>query len=131
MLKKRLAAILVLAVFAGFLSCNQEPKEIQVAHILIMYQGSTRAPESVTRTKEEARAFAEELLQRIKEGADFQELAKEYSDGPSSVNGGVLNPFGRGKMMPAFEEAAFALKKGKVSGIVETDFGFHIIKRLR
>ncbi len=124
-------SLLLFAVMVLFVNCDQEPKEIQAAHILIMYEGSMRAPENITRTKEEARAFAEELLQRIKEGADFQELAKEFSDGPSSVNGGVLSPFGRGKMMPAFEEAAFALDKGEVSGIVETDFGFHIIKRLR
>ena len=124
-------SLFLFAVMVLFVSCDQEPKEIQAAHILIMYEGSMRAPENITRTKEEARVFAEELLQRVKDGADFQELAKEFSDGPSSVNGGVLSPFGRGKMMPAFEEAAFALDKGEVSGIVETDFGFHIIKRLR
>lgn len=129
---KRIAVMLFLvALMMGIWHCDQEPKEIQAAHILIMYEGAARAPEDLRRSKEKARQIAEELLQRVKAGEDFQELAREYSDGPSSVNGGVLNPFGRGKMMPAFEEAAFALDKGEVSGIVETDYGFHTIKRLR
>ncbi len=122
----------VLAFSAALLlNCQQQPKEITAAHILIMYQGSLRAPDTVTRTKEEARALAEEVLAKVKAGEDFHELAKEYSDGPTKVRGGVLSPFGRGKMAPAFEQAAFALKKGEVSDVVETAFGFHIIKRLK
>ena len=131
MVKRIAASMALVALMMGIWYCDQEPNEIQAAHILIMYEGAARAPEDLRRSKEEARQIAEELLERQKAGEDFQELAREYSDGPSSVNGGVLNPFGRGKMMPAFEEAAFALDKGEVSGIVETDYGFHIIKRLR
>ena len=130
MIRQGVGIVFLIGIFF-WLNCNQEPAEITAAHILVMYEGSMRAPESVTRSKEEAEAFAGELLQQIKDGADFQELAKKHSDGPSKVNGGVLTPFGRGKMAPAFEEAAFALKKEEVSGIVETDFGFHIIKRLK
>jgi peptidyl-prolyl cis-trans isomerase SurA len=98
-------------------------------HILVMYQGSERAPEDITRTKEEAQARAEEVLAKIEAGGDFQELAGEYSDGPTKVRGGDLGRFGRGMMHPAFEEAAFGLEVGGVSGIVETPFGFHIIQR--
>ena len=124
--------VLILCVTASFIfsACSKrEPSEITARHILIMYQGSMRAPETVTRTKEEARAFAEELLQQLKDGANFADLATKYSDGPTKVRGGLLSPFGRGVMAKSFEDAAFALKKGEISGVVETDFGFHIIKR--
>lgn len=131
---KQLFAILLLSALSLtiFISCaEKEPAEIEAAHILIMYQGSNRAPASITRSKEEARALAEDILKQIKDGADFAEMAKKYSDGPSGPRGGKLGPFGRGAMVKPFEDAAFALKKGKVSGIVETPFGFHIIKRLK
>ena len=106
------------------------PGQIRAAHILIMYKGSRRAPANITRTKEEARAEAERLLEKIRSGADFAELARLYSDGPSKTRGGDLGYFGRGQMVKEFEDAAFKLKKGEVSDVVETPFGFHIIKRL-
>jgi len=123
-------ALLAVALFL-MVSCQQEPKEITARHILIMYQGSMRAPESVTRSKEEAKALAEEVLAKAKAGEDFSELAKQYSDGPTKVRGGLLSPFSKGVMAPAFEKAAFALKKGEISGVVETAFGFHVIKRIK
>jgi parvulin-like peptidyl-prolyl isomerase len=123
-------AILAASLFLAT-GCEQgEPKEITARHILIMYHGSAQAPESVTRAKEEAKTLAEQLLQKIKEGGDFAELASQYSDCPTKIRGGLLTPFGRGKMAPAFEDAAFSLKKGEISAVVETDFGFHIIKRV-
>ncbi|MBN1542132.1 peptidylprolyl isomerase [candidate division KSB1 bacterium] len=103
--------------------------EIHAAHILIMYQGSERAPANITRTKEEAYATAVDLLQQLEEGADFAELATQYSDCPSAQKGGDLGIFGRGQMVPAFEEAAFGLQPGQVSEIIETPFGYHIILR--
>jgi peptidyl-prolyl cis-trans isomerase C len=78
--------------------------------------------------KKEARKKAEEVLKKAQAGEDFAELAKAHSQGPSGPRGGDLGSFGRGKMVPAFEEAAFSLKPGEVSGIVETRFGYHIIK---
>lgn len=74
-----------------------------------------------------AHDLAMEVLQKAKSGADFAELAKEYSDGPSASNGGDLGWFGKGQMVPAFEKAAFSTPKGGFAGPVLTQFGYHII----
>lgn len=103
--------------------------EVRASHILISYAGAQQAGEEVTRTKEEAKAEAERILAEAKaEGADFAELARQYSDGPSGPNGGDLDFFGKGQMVPAFEEAAFGMEVGDISDPVETEFGYHIIK---
>jgi parvulin-like peptidyl-prolyl isomerase len=104
------------------------PEEVGARHILISYKGAERA--EATRTKEEAKNLAEKVLKEAQaEDADFAALAKKYSDGPSGEKGGDLGTFGKGKMAPPFEKAAFGLKVGELSGVVETKFGFHIIKR--
>jgi hypothetical protein len=106
---------------------------IAARHILVMYQGSMRAPPNVTRTQAEARTRAEEVLRKAREpGADFARLAGEYSDEPrAGERGGDLGEFGRGQMVGPFETAAFALQPGQVSDIVETPFGYHVILRYR
>lgn len=101
----------------------EESQSVKASHILI----DTRDAET-EEEKEEARARAEELLEELEGGADFAELAREYSEGPSAQNGGSLPQFSRGEMVPPFEEAAFALEAGEISDVVETRFGFHIIK---
>jgi len=103
----------VLFLLAG---CGQEPKEITARHILIMYQGSMRAPETVTRSKEEAKALAEEVLAQAKAGEDFGELAKQYSDGPTKVRGGLLSPFGKGVMAPEFEQVCIEKRRDQRGG---------------
>ncbi|MFH0910602.1 MAG: peptidylprolyl isomerase [Planctomycetota bacterium] len=104
--------------------------EVSARHILVAYQGAERS--QAKRTREEARARAEEVLQKVRApGADFAALAREYSDDPAAPQGGDLGAFQRGAMAPAFEEAAFKLKVGETSDIVETPFGFHIIRRTK
>jgi parvulin-like peptidyl-prolyl isomerase len=121
--------------------------EVRVRHILVSTQPKEEADEEAAGkdakdakdkkpaekpkalTKEEARKKAQDLLDRIRKGDDFAKLAKENSDDPGSKDkGGEYDFFGRGKMVPEFDKAAFALKPGEVSDLVETQFGFHIIK---
>jgi peptidyl-prolyl cis-trans isomerase C len=72
---------------------------------------------------------AEDVLKKLGEGNSFESLAKAFSKCPSGADGGDLGEFGKGQMVAPFEQAAFALKVGEVSGLVRTQFGYHIIKR--
>lgn len=106
------------------------PQTVEASHVLIAYSGAMRADPSITRTKEEARQLATDLLAQVQAGSmTFEDAAIQFSDCPSGADGGALGQFGRGAMVPEFEDAAFALEVGEVSGVVETDFGYHIIKR--
>jgi peptidyl-prolyl cis-trans isomerase C len=102
----------------------QSPEQVRASHILVKFEhGAT--PEQ----KEAARKKAADLLTQIKGGADFATLAKANSDDPgSAAKGGDLGLFPKGAMVPPFDQAAFALKVGEVSDLVESPFGFHIIK---
>jgi peptidyl-prolyl cis-trans isomerase D len=101
------------------------PEERRASHILIKSEASATAEQ-----KKAARAKAEQLLAQLqKNPAQFAELARKNSDDPGSgANGGDLDFFGRGDMVKPFEDAAFGLKPGQLSGIVESEFGFHIIQ---
>jgi len=74
------------------------------------------------------RTLADDLLKRIKTGAQFESLAREYSTCPSKSSGGDLGWFGPGKMVPAFESAVKGLSAGSVGDVVQTQFGYHLIK---
>ena len=102
---------------------------VKASHILIAYAGSQAATPNTTRTKEEAKAKAEELLAQAKAaGADFAQLARENSEEPGAVySAGDLGFFSKGGMVKPFEEFAFNNAVGTI-GIVETAFGFHVVK---
>ena len=97
-------------------------EEVEARHILI---GTRDADEA---RKAEAKTKAEGLRKQLVEGADFAALAAANSDCPSKADGGSLGSFGRGRMVPAFEQAAFALATNAMSEVVETPFGYHIIQ---
>ncbi|MBN2184696.1 MAG: peptidylprolyl isomerase [Candidatus Krumholzibacteriota bacterium] len=100
----------------------KNPERVKASHILI----KTAADDS-EEIKAEKRKRIEDLLVRVKGGQKFADVASENSDCPSSKNGGDLGFFSRGQMVKPFEDAAFELEKGEISGIVETRFGYHII----
>ena len=102
----------------------ESPEEIRARHILIKVDAEAKEENRVAAKKK-----AEELLERVKKGENFEELAKTYSDDPGSKEqGGDLGFFGRGRMVKPFEDAAFELKEGEVSGLVESPYGYHIIR---
>jgi parvulin-like peptidyl-prolyl isomerase len=98
-----------------------EPEQVRARHILIKVDENT--------DKKKALKKIREILKEVKKGkTSFAELAKKYSEGPSAPRGGDLGFFIRGQMVRKFEEAAFALKVGEISDVVETDYGYHIIQ---
>ncbi len=101
--------------------------QVRASHILLMYDGSMRS--SATRSKDAAETQIAALKSELDGGAEFADVAREHSDCPSSSKGGDLGRFGRGMMIGAFEDTAFGLDVGATSGVVETDFGYHIIHR--
>jgi len=101
----------------------QVEEEVTASHILVK-----SSPTASEEEKAKAKGKAESLRKLLVEGGDFAELAKAESDCPSRSRGGDLGPFGRGRMDPAFEEAAFSQKVGEVGPVVESQFGYHIIK---
>ena len=84
---------------------------------------------SATRSKDEAVKLIEELKQQLDSGAEFAALARANSDCPSRAQGGDLGSFGRGQMVKAFEDTAFSMPVGALSGVIETPFGYHLIQR--
>ena len=98
--------------YKTFVADTASREQVTAAHILVA-------------TEDDAKV----IISLLQEGADFAELAKSKSTGPSGPNGGSLGKFGRGQMVPAFENAAFALEAGKISPQpVQTQFGWHVIK---
>lgn len=102
-------------------SLPEKPAGVKLAHILI-----STVPGQATR--DSLRSYADLVRQKALAGEDFAILAKNYSQDPSANEGGDLGWFSRGEMVPEFEEAAFALQPGQISAVVETQFGYHVIK---
>lgn len=100
------------------------PEEVKTSHILIKLDPKKADDAKKNKAKEKLEAAKD----RIKKGEDFAKVAKEVSEGPSNKSGGDLGFVTRGQMVKPFEDAVFALKAGEVSDIVETQFGYHLIK---
>ncbi|NVN91579.1 MAG: peptidylprolyl isomerase [Desulfuromonadales bacterium] len=101
----------------------KQPETVRASHILIGVD-----PKATDEDKKKAREKIESVRRALAGGSDFAKLAKENSTCPSSQQGGDLGYFGKGQMVPAFEQVAFSLKPGEISDVVETQFGYHIIK---
>ena len=101
---------------------------VRASHILVSYQGAQGASSEITRTKEDARKEASRILNLARNNSDsFSSYALEFSDGPSKSNGGDLGFFQEGMMVKPFNDYVFSNRVGRI-GLVETDFGFHVIK---
>ncbi|MCU0684843.1 MAG: peptidyl-prolyl cis-trans isomerase [Polyangiaceae bacterium] len=107
-----------------------EPKQIRAQHLLVMHRESRNGVASVQRTRAEARARADEALRKIRAGGDVDQIVRDYSDEPGAAErSGDLGRFNRRMMVKTFSDAAFRLKVGEVSDVVESEFGFHVIRR--
>lgn len=105
------------------------PSVVTARHILVCYDGCA-VNDTFNRTQDEALALIQEIQADIQnDEMTFVQAAIDYSDCPSGQDGGMLGEFGRGAMVPAFEEAAFGLPVGGMSDVVETQFGYHLILR--
>jgi len=107
------------------------PERIGARHILITYATAAKPVPGATHNEAEARALARQIAEEAQQpGADFAALATRYTEEPGGKErGGDLGKFGRGQMVPAFEQVAFKLAVGQTSGVVESPFGFHVIRR--
>jgi peptidyl-prolyl cis-trans isomerase C len=101
----------------------KQEEAVRASHILFKVEESADAA-----TKKKVKDQAEAVLKQVRAGGDFAELAKKHSADSSAQQGGDLNFFTKGQMVPAFDQAAFSLKPGEVSDLVTTQFGYHIIK---
>ena len=102
----------------------KEKEQIKASHILFKMDKTTTEKQKKEKLAEAKKVMADSK----KAGANFEEIAKKYSDGPTKDRGGDLGTFSRGRMVKPFEDAAFAAKAGEIIGPIETQFGFHVIK---
>ena len=105
-----------------------EVVEVHVSHILVQWKGLKRTTSERSKVEADERALL--ALTELNDGVPFADVAKKYSDGPAGSRGGDLGWFQQGQMVPQFDEAAFALQAGQTSGIVESPYGYHIIRRV-
>lgn len=111
-------------------TAEKPPESVAAQHVLIAYRGAKNAPPGVKRTKAAAKTLAEEVAAKAKAGSDFSALVQEYSEDPGTKERlGSVGKFTPDKMVKPFSDAAFQLRVDEVSAPVETEFGFHVIKR--
>lgn len=109
---------------------EKPPESVAAQHVLIAYRGAKNAPPGVKRSKAAAKTLAEEVATKAKAGSDFSALVQEYSEDPGTKERlGSVGKFTPDKMVKPFSDAAFELRVDEVSAPVETEFGFHVIKR--
>ncbi|HVK70286.1 MAG TPA: peptidylprolyl isomerase [Polyangium sp.] len=107
-----------------------EPPKVTVRHILVRFKGTKNADASITRTREAACLRTMEARDKLREGADFDEMVKEYSEEPGAASrGGSVGAIERTMVVKPFADAAFDLAVNQMSDVVETEFGFHLIFR--
>jgi parvulin-like peptidyl-prolyl isomerase len=109
--------------YQAFHHLFEHPEKVRASHILIRVP-----PSSSDQTDSDAWTKIKQILQKLKEGADFEEMAKTYSDCPSGPKGGDLGYAAKEAWVPEFSKAAFALETGRISEIIKTGYGYHIIK---
>ena len=142
MLAILLAAPLLAAGTTPPPEAGKEPDHITIQHVLVGFKGSVPG-KNITRTQDEAKKLAEDILARAKKGEDFEGLVKQYTDDAapgiySMSNNGVTpaaGEYARGRMVPAFGDAGFPLKVGEIGmasyDAVKSPYGWHIVKRLK
>lgn len=116
--------------FGFHLILRESLREVHCAHLMVAWKGAEKAGAEVTRTKEEARARAEEARAAVTGGKDWAVAVRTWSDTPLKEDAGDLGWFGPGQLAPQLDKAAFDLDLGAVSEIIESPRGFHILKRL-
>jgi peptidyl-prolyl cis-trans isomerase C len=121
--KVKVTSAEVHAAYEANLDRYTQPAEVRARHVLVKV-----APDASPEQRAEARRRIDTVLAEAKAGADFSALARRSSEDETASAGGELGWFARGRMVPAFEAAAFALKPGQLSGVVETPFGYHVIQ---
>jgi len=115
----------------GFVVLRRCPIERAASrHILIRYKGAKNAGPEITRSKAEAHKLAAELQRKVTTGGDFAELARSSSEDSSAERGGDIGAQPRGRLSAAYEAALFKLRVGEISGVVESEHGYHIIQRI-
>jgi peptidyl-prolyl cis-trans isomerase C len=101
----------------------KQDEQVRASHILVRVD-----PNADAKTKAKAKAEIDSVLKQLKGGGDFAKLAQQHSQDPSAAQGGDLGFFPKGQMVPEFDQAAFSLPVGQLSGIVTTQFGYHILR---
>lgn len=113
----------ILDFYNGNSQYFSKPEQVRASHILIKVE-----PDASDSVKKDAMDRINAIKVRLTDGEEFSDLARSLSEGPSNTNGGDLGAFGRGQMVKSFEDAVFSMNVGNVSDVVETQFGYHLIK---